>query len=153
MLYTFTKEPLYIDDIVVYLKNENTDNNTTRKYKFIGQVIGFTAATVKIRQLSDADKFVTPEECKDYGVVSVYPRDVVHIIISKYQEDMHAKTLMRLNDINYNQKKDIKLLISRWFSALEDEGVYPWALEECIEMANKYYYTEEDYKKYLSTVV
>ena len=99
VLYTFTKEPIYKDDIVVYLKNENTDNNTTRKYKFIGQVIGFTAATVKIRQLSDADKFVTPEECKDYGEVSVYPKDVVHVVASKHQEDSHTRTLTGLLEI------------------------------------------------------
>ena len=99
VLYTFTKEPIYKDDIVVYLKNENTDNNTTRKYKFIGQVIGFTAATVKIRQLSDADKFVTPEECKDYGEVSVYPKDVVNVVASKHQEDSHTRTLTGLLEI------------------------------------------------------
>lgn len=99
MLYTFTKEPLHIDDIVVYLKNENTYRNMTRKCKFIGQVVGFTAATVKIKQLSPRDKFVTPEECNDYGDVSVYPRDVIYVIVSKYKEDSHANTVNGLLDI------------------------------------------------------
>ena len=108
MLYTFTKEPLHIDDIVVYLKNEITGRNTTRKYKFIGQVVGFTSATVKIRQLSDADKFVTPEECKDYGEVSVYPKDVVYIIVSKYQEDSHTRTLNGLLDIIDKYEDELK---------------------------------------------
>lgn len=108
MLYTFTKEPLHIDDIVVYLKNENTSSNTTRKCKFIGQVIGFTSATVKIRQLSDADKFVTPEECKDYGEVSVYPKDVVYVVVSKYQEDSHTRTLKGLLDIIDKYEDELK---------------------------------------------
>ena len=79
-MYTFTKEVLHIDDIVVYLKSVITGS----KCKFIGQVVGFTDTKVKIIQLSKADQFVTPEECRDYGEVSVYSEDVVHIIISKY---------------------------------------------------------------------
>lgn len=81
---TFTWEPIYEDDIVVYLKNERTGSSTIRKCKFIGEVIGFTGSKVKIRQLSKADQFVQPEECEDYGIVGVDPKDVVHIIISRY---------------------------------------------------------------------
>lgn len=80
---TFTLEPLHIDDIVVYLKNERTGSSTIRKCKFVGQVVGFTDTMVKIKQLSDADQFVTPEECRDYGVVRVPDDEVVHVIISK----------------------------------------------------------------------
>jgi hypothetical protein len=80
---TFTKELLHVDDIVVYLKNERTGSSTIRKCKFIGQIIEFTDKKVKVRQLSKEDQFVTPEECVDYGVTSVYPDDIVHIIISK----------------------------------------------------------------------
>lgn len=149
---TFTKELLHIDDIVVYLKNERTGSSTVRKCKFIGQVIDFDKTRVKIRQFSKADQFVTPEECKDYGEVLVYPHEIVHIIISKYQEDDHTRTLRALNDIVDKNNKDIKLLIGKWFSALEDEGINPWLNKECIEMANKYWYTEEDYKKYLNTI-
>lgn len=48
--------------------------------------------------------------------------------------------------------KDIEFLIGHWFSALEDEGCEPWEAEECINMANKYGYTKEDYQKYLYTI-
>lgn len=80
---SFAKEPLHIDDIVVYLKNERTGSSTVRKCKFVGQVVGFTGRKVQIRQFSNADQFVCPNECKDYGVVFVYPEDVVHVIDGK----------------------------------------------------------------------
>lgn len=48
--------------------------------------------------------------------------------------------------------EDIKYLIGSWFSALEDEGCEPWDTEECINIANKYGYTREDYRNYLRTV-
>lgn len=149
---TFTKEPLHIDDIVVYLKNERTGSSTIRKCKFVGQVIDFTKTKVNIRRFSQPDTFVTPNEIQDLGVDTVYPDDVVYIIISKYQEDSHTRTLKALNDIVDKNNKDIKLLIGRWFSALEDEGVNPWINKECMEMADKHWYTEEDYKKYLNTI-
>lgn len=152
MHFTFTKEPLYIDDIVVYLKNERTGSSTIRKCKFIGQVVDFTETRVKIQQFSKADQFVTPEECKDYGEVLVYPHEIVHIIISKYQEDDHTRTLKALGEIINEKSEDIYQLIGRWFSALEDEGVNPWMNKECIDVANKHYYTETDYKKYLNTL-
>ena len=76
---TFTQEPLHIDDVVVYLKNERTGSSTIRKCKFIGRIIGFNKTRVKIRQLSKADQFVTPEECIDYGEVLVYPHEIVNI--------------------------------------------------------------------------
>lgn len=150
---TFTLEPLHIDDIVVYLKNERTGSSTTRKCKFVGQIVGFTDTKVKIHRLSLPDIFVTPDEIKDLGIDSVYPDDVVSIIISKYQDDSYTRTLKGLNDIIDKQNKDIKLLLGRWFSALEDEGVNPWERDNCVETANKYWYTEEDYKKYLNTIV
>ena len=150
---TFTREPLHIDDVVVYLKNERTGSSTIRKCKFIGQIIGFTKTKVEIRRLSQPDTFVTPDECKDLGVDTIYPDDVVYIIISKYQQDDHARTLKALNDIVDKNNKDIKLLIGKWFSALEDEGMNPWINKECVEIANKHWYTEEDYKKYLSMIV
>lgn len=98
-MVNFTKEPIYIDDVVVYLKNERTGSSTTRKCKFIGQVIGFTKTKVEIRRLSQPDTFVTPDECKDLGVDTIYPNDVVYVIISKYQEDSHTRTLKGLNEI------------------------------------------------------
>lgn len=47
---------------------------------------------------------------------------------------------------------DIKFLIGHWFSALEDEGSNPWGIEECVNMANKYRYTKEDYRQFLKTI-
>ena len=73
---SFTRQPLNIDDIVVYLNNG---------YKFIGQIVGFVDTKVKIRRLSPPDVFVTPEETRDYGEVSINPDDVVGIIISKHR--------------------------------------------------------------------
>lgn len=98
-MVNFTKEPLYVDDVVVYLKNERTGSSTIRKCKFIGQIIGFTKTKVEIRRLSQPDTFVTPDECKDLGVDTIYPNDVVYVIISRYQEDSHTRTLKGLNEI------------------------------------------------------
>lgn len=150
---SFTKELLHIDDIVVYLKNERTGSSTIRKCKFIGQVIGFTTSKVEIMRLSPPDTFVIPEECRQFCTDKVYPDDVVQIIISKYQEDDHIKTLKALNDCICKKDKDIKLLIGKLFSALEDNGVNPWKNKECVAMANKYWYTEEYYKEYLRTII
>ena len=150
---TFTKEPLHVDDIVVYLKNERTGSSTIRKCKFIGQVVDLTKTKVEIRRLSPPDAFVTPDQLQDFGVESVHPDDVVYIIISKYQEDSNTKLLGELNDIIDRQNKDIKMLIGNWFAALEDEGVDPWKNKNCMEIVNKYWYTEADYKKYLNTLV
>ena len=98
-MYTFTKEPLHIDDVVVYLKNERTGSSTIRKCKFIGQVTGFTNTKVEIKRLSPPDTFVTPDEIQDLGVDTVCPDDVVYIVISKYQEDSHTRTLKGLNEV------------------------------------------------------
>ena len=150
---TFTLEPIHVDDIVVYLKNERTGSSTTRKCKFVGQVIGFTEKRVKIRQLSIADQFATPHECKDYGEVLVYPHEIVNIIISPYQEDDHTRTLKELNNIIEIQSKDIYSLIGKWFCTLEDAGINPWENKECIEIANKNRYLASDYKKFLEVLV
>ena len=106
MYSTFTKEPLHIDDVVVYLKNERTGSSTVRKCKFIGQVVGFVKTKVKIHRFSPPDTFVTPEEIQDFGIDTICLDDVVYIIISKYQEDMHTKTLMQLNDIANKYKRE-----------------------------------------------
>ena len=150
---SFTKELLHTDDIVVYLKNERTGSSTVRKCKFIGQITSFTKTKVEIHRLSPPDTFVTPDENQNLGTDTVYSDDVVYIVISKHQEDSHIKTLMALNDIIDKQRKDIKMLIANWFCALEDEGCDPWINEKCIDMANKYHYTEEDYEKYLEQIV
>jgi hypothetical protein len=152
MYSVFANESLHIDDIVVYLKNERTGSSTVRKCKFVGQIIGFTKTKVEIHRFSQPDTFVTPDKIQDLGVDIICPDDVVHIIISKYQEDSNTRLLSELNNIISKQNQDIKLLIGRWFLALEDEGVEPWEAEECLEMANRYHYTEEDYREHLSTI-
>lgn len=105
---TFSKEPLHIDDVVVYLKNERTGSSTIRKCKFIGQITGFTKTKVEIHRLSPPDTFVTPDEIQDLGIDTVCPDDVVYIIISKYQEDSHTRTLKALNEIVDNKSKELE---------------------------------------------
>ena len=152
MYNTFSKDTIHIDDIVVYLKNERTGSSTIRKCKFIGQVTGFTKTKVEIHRLSPPDTFVTPDELQDLGTDTVCPDDVVYIIISKYQEDDHTKMLEALNNIINKQSREIYQLIGKLFSALEDEGINPWTNKECMEIANKHWYTEENYKNYLNTI-
>ena len=100
---SFARQPLYIDDIVVYLKDG---------CKFIGQIVGFVDTKVKICRLSPPDVFVTPEGTQDYGEVDVSPDDVVDIIISKYDRDM-AKTLAQANHII--RKYEVELEAMRKF--------------------------------------
>lgn len=83
LAFNFTNQPLYVDDVVVYLKNERTGSSTIRKCKFIGQIVGAKGKKIKIARLSKADQFVTPDECINYGEDIIFPDDVVHIIISK----------------------------------------------------------------------
>lgn len=104
---TFTKEPLHTDDIVVYLKNERTGSSTIRKCKFVGQVVGFDKTMVKIRQLSKADQFITPEEMQYYGEVLVHPHEIVNIILSKYDRDI-TKTLAHVNEVVDKYKTELE---------------------------------------------
>ena len=107
MHFTFTKEPLYIDDIVVYLKNERTGSSTIRKCKFIGQVVDLTETRVKIGRLSPPDKFATPEECQDYGIDTVCPDDVVHVIISRHQLDNWLCLPHTIGNVTFYDKKEL----------------------------------------------
>ena len=107
---SFTKQPLNIDDIVVYLKDG---------CKFIGQIVGFVNTKVKVCRLSPPNTFVTPEETQDYGEVNVSPDDVVDIIISRYDVSM-AKTLAQAN--NLIRKYEIELEAMRRF-------IYEYGLE------------------------
>ena len=107
---SFARQPLSIDDIVVYLKDG---------CKFIGQITEFIDTKVKIRRLSPPNTFVTPDKTQDYGEVSVSPDDVVDIIISKYDRDM-AKTLAQAN--NLIRKYEIELEAMRRF-------IYEYGLE------------------------
>ena len=92
---SFTRQPLNIDDIVVYLKDG---------CKFIGQITELDTK-VKVRRLSPpntlSNTFITPEGTQDYGEVSVNPDDVVGIIISKYNRDMMTKALAQMNNPVY----------------------------------------------------
>ena len=107
---SFIRQPLNIDDIVVYLNNG---------YKFIGQIVGFVDTKVKIRRLSPPNTFVTPEETQDYGEVSVNLDDVVGIIISRYDVSM-AETLAQAN--NLIRKYEAELETMRRF-------IYEYGLE------------------------
>lgn len=104
---TFTLEQLHIDDIVVYLKNERTGSSTTRKCKFIGQVVEFTNTRVKIHRLSPPDVFVTPEETKDFGTDTVYSDDVVHIIISRHQLNNWLILPQTIGNITFYSKEEL----------------------------------------------
>ena len=108
MHFTFTKEPLHIDDVVVYLKNERTGSSTVRKCKFLGQITGFTKTKVEIHRLSPPDIFVTPDKIQDLGTDTIYSDDVVYIVISKYQEDSHTRTLKALNEIVDKYKTELE---------------------------------------------
>ena len=103
----FTREPLHIDDIVVYLKNEDTSSSTTRKCKFIGQIVDFTKSKVKIHRFSKPDIFIHPEEIEDLGVDVIYPYDVVHIIDGKYDNDM-TKTLEQVIELVNKYKAELE---------------------------------------------
>lgn len=89
---SFTRQPLNIDDIVVYLKDG---------CKFIGQIVGFVDTKVKIRRLSPPNTFVTPDKTQDYGEVDVSPDDVVGMIISKSDKDMVTKAFAQINNPVY----------------------------------------------------
>lgn len=136
MHFTFTKEPLYIDDVVVYLKNERTGSSTIRKCKFIGQVTGFTDTKVKIQRFSQPDIFVTPEECKDFGIDIIYPDDVIHIIISRYQLDNWLCLPHTIGNITFYDKKELVEWIQNQQALNEEhnkkqmESIYRF-LEEC----------------------
>ena len=104
---TFTKETLHIDDVVVYLKNERTGSSTIRKCKFIGHIVDFTKTKVEIKRLSPPDTFVTPEECRDYGVDTVRPDEIVHIIISKHQLDNWLCLPHTIGNITFYDKKEL----------------------------------------------
>ena len=106
-MVSFTKDSLHVDDIVVYLKNERTGSSTIRKCKFIGQIIDFTNTRVKIQRFSQPDIFVTPEECKDFGIDTVYSDDVVHVIISRHQLDNWLALPHTIGNITFYDKKEL----------------------------------------------
>lgn len=96
---TFTKDPLHIDDVVVYLKNERTGSSTVRKCKFIGQITGFTKTKVEIRRFSQPDIFVTPDKIQDLGVDTIYSDDIVHIVISKHDKTARKTLSLKGDDL------------------------------------------------------
>lgn len=69
-----------------------------------------------------------------------------------YFEDGHFVDQCRFEPYEHFEHSEMKIFISKWFSALEDEGVNPWMQDDCIRVANKLHYTEEDYKRYLRTL-
>ena len=86
--------------------------------------------------------------------------EILRVKENQYKEiaramEEYSATLEALDVLNHlvdSLVDDVKLLISRWFSALEDEGAEPWRLDDCVEIANKYEYTREDYAKYINSI-
>lgn len=76
------------------------------------------------------------------------PKDYKRI---KIEELSNIKFSLPINDME-EMREDIRKLIGRWFSSLEDEGCEPFECDDCIQMANKYGYTKEDYKAYLRII-
>ena len=81
---------------------------------------------------------------------------------NKYLTSLHVDYLfdnmiefvkcIREEEGTYICEAKIKYLIGNWFCALEDSGVDPWIVEECVTVANEYQYTKEDYKEFLGKI-
>lgn len=69
-----------------------------------------------------------------------------------YFEDGHFVDQYRFEPYEPHEHSEMKMFISKWFSALEDKGVNPWERDDCVIVANKLRYTEEDYKLHLNTI-
>lgn len=107
----------YADEIICDLKNFNFANeyydmNNTQRLKFLNRVLqilgdygSYELSKVEITRLSPPDTFVTPEECKDFGIDTVYLDDVMHVIISRYQLDHSLVLPQTIGDITFYNKK------------------------------------------------
>ena len=85
-----------------------------------------------------------------YGQVYVYDDPYGY-----YAEDTIAalKELQELREMRDSILEDIHMFIGEWFLSVEDEGCDPWETDDCVLIANKYGYTEQDYKEYLKTII
>jgi hypothetical protein len=106
-MVTFSKDLLHKDDFVIYLKNERTGSSTTRKCKFVGQIVGFTDTKVEIVQLSKPDQFVNVDELYNYGEVSIYPDDIVHVLHSRHDLDNSLILPHTIGNITYYSKEEL----------------------------------------------
>ena len=104
---SFTKEPLHLNDVVVYLRNERTGSSTVRKCKYVGQIVDFTKQMVKVMRLSPPDTFVSPEECRQLEIDRVYPEDIVNIIVGEDDRSI-TKTLEQVNNLVDNYKAELE---------------------------------------------
>ena len=75
-MQTFVKEPLHIDDVVVYLRTTITSG----RFKFVGRVLSFEQDKVKVRQLSRADEYVIPAAFADYGEHYISLCDIICLV-------------------------------------------------------------------------
>lgn len=141
----FIKELLHIDDIVVYIKNERTGSSTIRKCKFLGYVTGFTNTKVKIRQISRADQFASPEECDNYGEVSVCPDDVICVLNSpcRLNKDLYFPCIM--GDITFWNKEQL----TKWVENQQkiNKLMTMTKLEVTIDDWKRLGYTDEEAKR------
>lgn len=110
-MVSFTKDPLYKDDIVVYLKNERTGSSTIRKCKFIGQIVDINDSKAKIMRLSSPDRFVTPDEIKELGIDTVCAEEIVHIIISKH--DLDKERWISVKECMPNNEEEVEITFTR----------------------------------------
>ena len=137
---TFTKDQLYIDDIVVYL---NTSMSCAT-FKYIGQIIGFADEKVIIKQLSKANQFVTPNECVDYGEVSVYPNDVVHVIISRFRNKSPKCSVGDIVWYTYYRKEPERCKVSM----LQQKADKSWKVRLTPEGGGVFDVTLDNFNKY-----
>ena len=86
------------------------------------------------------------ESRDDFQVAWDYLNSLVAVRKFSFHEAESIKN--RINEMY----SDIKDLIGYWFSTLEDEGCEPCKTEKCVNIANKYEYTKEDYQNYLRTI-
>lgn len=74
--YDSIGEELNIGDCVIYLKNTRTGSSTVRKCKYVGVIIGFTKANVRIQPLSEPDRYEINWEGKNKSV-SIESKDII----------------------------------------------------------------------------
>lgn len=106
-------------------------------------------------QIADFAHPVSFEDCFvsiDGGAVSLKTATFIDDVYVKNDSNLCIIPLPVEERKSADVKRDIKLLISRWFSALEDEGINPWQDEDCMTMADKYQYTVQDYQEFLRTL-
>lgn len=91
-----------------------------------------------------------------FGDLPVVQLEHITDYLNRYKDLNDMSVLLFGKDLDERKfeeiRNDIRLLLSKWFSALEDDGCNPWENKVCVEFANKYQYTLKDYQDYLRTL-